>query len=168
MIFAFSRFLWLSPLKSKLSQVIASELESIYIEHGSQEIIQCEQGGEFKKALKLLCDHMNIKLIHSSPRFPQSQGKVERCHRTLRSKMEYDLQKMDQDGVIWAKQHLLYQRILNNDSKDVIAYKTQFEIYISRTCNAFRGRADYETKSFLVLGGFAQLRMTVIGVPGKL
>ena len=130
MIFAFSRFLWLSPLKSKLSQVIASELESIYIEHGSQEIIQREQGGEFKKALKLLCDHMNIKLIHSSPRHPQSQGKVERCHRTLRSKMEYDLQKMDQDGVNWAKPHLLYQRILNNDSKDVIAYKTQFEIYI--------------------------------------
>ena len=51
--------------------------------------------------------------------------------------MEYDLQKMDQDGINWAKQHLLYQRILNNDSKDVIAYNTPFEIYISRTCNAF-------------------------------
>ena len=151
----FSRFLWFRPLESKSSQVIASELESIYMEHGSPEIIQCDQGGEFKKALKLLCDRMNIKLIYSRPRHPQSQGKVERCHRTLRSKMEYDLQKMGQDGVNWAKQLPLYQRILNNDPKEVIAYKTPFE-------------ADYKTKSFLVLGGFAQLTMTVIGVPGKL
>ena len=125
----FSRFLWLRPLESKSSQVIASELESIYMEHGSPEIIQCDQGGEFKKALKLLCDRMNIKLIYSRPRHPQSQGKVERCHRTLRSKMEYDLQKMGQDGVNWAKQLPLYQRILNDDPKEVIAHKTPFEIF---------------------------------------
>ena len=88
--------------------------------------------------MKLLCDRMNIKLIYSRPRHPQSQGKVERCHRTLRSKMEYDLQKMGQDGVNWAKQLPLYQRILNNDPKEVIAYKTPFEIYFARKCNAFR------------------------------
>ena len=67
-----SRFLWLRSLESKSSQVIASELESIYMEHGSPEIIQCDQGGEFKKALKLLCDCMNIKLIYSRTRHPQS------------------------------------------------------------------------------------------------
>ena len=33
---AFSRFLWLRPLGSKSSQVIASELGSIYMEHGHQ------------------------------------------------------------------------------------------------------------------------------------
>ena len=123
---------------SKSSQLIASELEYIYMEHGSPEIIQCDQGGEFKKALKLLCDSMNKKLIYSRPRRPQSQGKVERYHRTLRSKMEYDLQKIGQDGVHWAKQLPLYQRILNNDPKEVIAYKTTFEIYFARKCNAFR------------------------------
>ena len=64
----FSRFLWLRPLESKSSQVIASELESIYMEHGSPEIIQRDQGGEFKKALKLLGDRMNIKLIYSRPK----------------------------------------------------------------------------------------------------
>ena len=138
MIDVFSHFLWLRPLESKSSQVIAIELECIYMEYGSPEIIQCDQGGEFKKALKLLCDRMNIKLIYSRPRHPQSQGKVERCHRTLRSKMEYDLQKMGQDGVNWAKQLPLYQRILNNDPKEVIAYKTPFEIYFARKCNAFR------------------------------
>ena len=52
--------------------------------------------------------------------------------------MEYDLQKIGQDGVNWAKQLPLYQRILNNDPKEVIAYKTPFEIYFARKCNAFR------------------------------
>ena len=108
------------------------------MEHGSPEIIQCDQGGEFKKALKLLCDSINKKLIYSRPRRPQSQGKVERYHRTLRSKKEYDLQKIGQDGVNWAKQLPLYQRILNNDPKEVMAYKTPFEIYFARKCNAFR------------------------------
>ena len=90
----FSRFLWLRPLESKSSQVIANELVCIYMEYGSPEIIQCDQGGEFKKALKLLCDHMNVKLIYSRPHHNQSQGKVERYYRALRSKMEYDLQKI--------------------------------------------------------------------------
>ena len=89
------------------------------------------------KALKLLCDCMNIKLIYSRPRHNQLQGKVERYYRALRSKMEYNLQKIGQYGVKWEKQLPLYQRILNNDPKEVIAYKTPFEIYFARNCNAF-------------------------------
>ena len=81
---------------------------------------------------------MNIKLIYSRPRHNQSQGKVERYYRALRSKMEYDLQKIGQYGVKRAKQLPLYQRILNNDPKEVIAYKIPFEIYFARSFNAFR------------------------------
>ena len=88
--------------------------------------------------MKTLCDAMNVKLIYSRPRHPQPQGKVERCHRTLRSKMKYDLKKMGQDGINWAKQLPLYQSILNNDPKEAIAFKTPFEIYFARKCNAFR------------------------------
>ena len=138
MIDFFSRLLWLRPLESKSSQVIAIELKCNYKEYGSPEIIQCYQGGDFNKALKLLCDRMNIKLIYSRPRHNQSQFKVERYYRALRSKMEYDLRKIGQDGVERAKQLPLYQRILNNDPKEVIAYKTPFEIYFARNCNAFR------------------------------
>lgn len=119
----FSRFVWLRPLTSKSSKVVAKKLEGIYMEHGAPRIIQSDQGGEFKKAVKKLCDRMNIKLIYSRPRHPQSQGKVERCHRLLRSKIEYDLNKMGKDGVNWVKQLPLYQNILNNNPKEVIAYK---------------------------------------------
>ena len=81
---------------------------------------------------------MNIKLIYSRPRHPQSQGKVERFHRSLRSKIEYDLNKMGKDGVNWVKQLPLYQNILNNDPKEVIAYKTPFEIYFARRCSSIK------------------------------
>ena len=37
--------------------------------------------------------------------------------------------KWAQDGVNWAKQLPLYQRILNDDPKEVIAHKTPFEIF---------------------------------------
>ena len=66
----FSRFVWLRPLKSKSSEEVAEELESIYVENGAR-IIQSDQGGEFKKAVKTLCDRTNIKLIYSRPRQPQ-------------------------------------------------------------------------------------------------
>jgi len=128
----FSRFVWLRPLKSKSSKEVAKELESIYVEHGAPRIIQSDQGGEFKKAVKTLCDRMNIKLTYSRLRHLQSQGKVERCHRTLKSKIEYDLSKLCLDGVNWAKQLPTFQRILNNDPKEVIAHKTPFEIYCAR------------------------------------
>ena len=52
--------------------------------------------------------------------------------------MEYDLQKTGEDSVNWAKQLPLYHRILNNDPKEVMAYKTPFEIYFARKCNASR------------------------------
>ena len=70
----FSGFVWLRPLKTKSCKEAAKELESIYVEHGAPCIIQSDQGGEFKKAVKTLCDRMSIKLIYSRPRHPQSQG----------------------------------------------------------------------------------------------
>ena len=55
---------------------------------------------------------------------------------------------MGQDGVNWAQQFPLYQRILNNDPKEVIACKT-FEIYIARKCNAFRESMRKEIVEYL-------------------
>ena len=78
---------------------------------------------------------------YSRPRHPQSQGKVERCHR---SKIEYDLNKMGKDAVSWVKQLPLYQHILNNDPKEVIAYKTPFEIYFARRCSTIKESGLFE------------------------
>ena len=116
---AFIWFVWLRAVREKSSEVISDELENIYLEHGPQCVIQSDQGGEFKGAVKRLCHRMNIKLIYSRPFHPQSQGKVERSHRSLRSKTEYDFLKMGRKGVYRAENLSNYQRILNEDPKEV-------------------------------------------------
>ena len=133
----FSRFVWLRPLSMKSSRNIADELRNIYQEHGPPRIIQCDQGGEFKGAVKELCRQLKIKIICSHPYHPQSQGKVERSHRALRSKMEYDFVQMGVKGVNWAQSLPSYQYILNKDPKEVLAHKTPFEVYFARKCNSY-------------------------------
>lgn len=123
----FSRFIWLRPLQSKNSKAIAAELKVIYMENGSPLVLQSDQGSEFKGAVKRL-----VKMVNSRPYHPQSQGKVERSHRALRSKMEYDLLKMGKKGLNWAKALPDYQRILNEDPKEVLKYKSPFEVYFAR------------------------------------
>ena len=133
----FSRFVWLRPINKKMSKNVADELRSIYLEHGPPRVIQCDQGGEFKGAVKELCRQLGIKIICSTPYHPQSQGKVERSHRALRSKMEYDIIQMDSKGVNWVQKLPNYQCILNEDPKEVSAYKTPFEVYFARKCHSY-------------------------------
>lgn len=133
----FSRFVWLRPINEKMSKNIADELRSIYLEHGPPCVIQCDQGGEFKGAVKELCRQLGIKIICSSPYHPQSQGKVEHSHRALRSKMEYDIIQMGSKGVNWVQRLPNYKHILNEDPKEVLAYKTPFEVYFARKCNSY-------------------------------
>ena len=134
----FSRFVWLRPVSKKSSRNIADSLQSIYLEHGPPRVIQCDQGGEFKGTVIEICRELQIKVILSSPYHPQSQGKVERSHRALRSKIAYEFFRMGAKGVIWVRNLPDYQRILNEDPKEVLGNKTPFEVYFARrpySCN---------------------------------
>lgn len=74
----FSRFLWLVPLHTKKSAIVAEKLYDIYIQFGSPVRFQSDQGTEFKKEVKLLCSKLGCCVIYSRARHPESQGKVER------------------------------------------------------------------------------------------
>ena len=94
----FSRFIWLKPLTSKTSKAVAAELKTIYMENGPPIVLQSDQGSEFKGAVKGLCRKLKVKMVHSSPYHPQSQGKIASSHRALSSKMECDFLKMGKKG----------------------------------------------------------------------
>ena len=126
----FSRYIWLRPLSSKSSKGIAKTLQIINQEHEPPNVLQSDQGGEFKGVVKRLGKRMNIKVIYSSPYHPQSQGKVE-----LRYKMMYDFLKMGHKGVNWVKQLPEYERILNDDPKEVLSYISPFAVYYGRERN---------------------------------
>ena len=87
----FSRYLWMRPLSTKRSTEIAQHLTAIYMEHGPPRVVQHDRGREFRGAVEILMKKLKAKIISSSPYHPQSQGKVERCHRAIRRKILYDL-----------------------------------------------------------------------------
>ncbi len=54
-------------------------------EFNTPSVIQSDNGAEFQTQLESALNRINIKLIHSSPYTPQSQGVIERFNRTLKS-----------------------------------------------------------------------------------
>ena len=131
----FSRYQWLVPLERKLSSHVARELRRVYRENGVPRVIQHDQGPEFDGAVSRLCKKLKIKVIKGRPYHPQSQGKVERGHRSLREKISYDFLAMKKAGVNWVKALPSYTEALNHDPKEELAWKSPFEIYFGRKPN---------------------------------
>ena len=69
----FSRFHWLAPLERKKSSLVKKELQRIYSVHGKPERLQSDNGGEFKKEVKLYFVKNKIKMIKCRPYHPQSR-----------------------------------------------------------------------------------------------
>ena len=126
-----SRFHWLTPLTRKKSSHVKKELQRIYKEHGQQERLQSDNGGEFKRQVKDYCKSRNIKMINR-PYNPKTQGKVERSHRLLRLKIYYDLIQQKKTGVNWVKSLPDCMKCLNNEKKEELGWKSPFEIYYGR------------------------------------
>ena len=72
----FSRFIFLRPLRSKSSTEVAAVVMQIFTDVGPPKIIQTDQGTEFKGVVEQVMNKLKVKIIHSRPYHPQSQGKV--------------------------------------------------------------------------------------------
>ena len=72
----FSRFIFLRPFQSKSSTEVASVVMQIFSDVGPPKIIQTDQGTEFKGVVEQVMNKLKVKIIHSRPYHPQSQGKV--------------------------------------------------------------------------------------------
>lgn len=93
----FSRFVFLRPLQTKESSEVAEHLLDIYNEHGPPEILQSDQGTEFKGVVKAICETLNVRIINSAAYSPQTQGKDERSHRTWKEKIKFDIFNCEND-----------------------------------------------------------------------
>ena len=78
----FSRYHWLIPLDGKGSKPIATALSELYIQHDPPKVIQHDQGPEFEGAVKKHCKKLRINEVKGRLFHPQSQGNVERAHRS--------------------------------------------------------------------------------------
>ena len=77
----------LKPCQSKHADCIRNNLVEIFLDYGSPKIIQCDNGKEFEGSVKRFLEKRKVRKICGRPYHPQSQGKVERSHRTLKSKL---------------------------------------------------------------------------------
>ena len=126
----FSRFVFLRPLQTKESAEVAEHLLEIYNEHGPPEILQSDQGTEFKGVVKLVCESLNVRIIKSSAYSPQTQGKDERSHRTWKEKVKFDI--VSGDELNWVQYLSECQKLYNESPHSSLGFITPFEVYFGR------------------------------------
>ena len=54
---------------------------------GPPQIVQCNNGWEFKGALLILLRYYEIKIVNSNPYSPQTQGLVEQGNEVVEQKI---------------------------------------------------------------------------------
>lgn len=74
------------PLCDHKAATVAKALTTVFSRFGFPQEIQSDLGTDFTSELmKLFLDEFHIRHIKSSPLHPQSQGQIERFHRTMKS-----------------------------------------------------------------------------------
>lgn len=124
-----SRYMITRPLRTKSSKEVARKMSSIFMEYGSPQIIQCDNGNEFKGEFENLVQRHKIKVIRGRPYHPQSQGKCERSHRSLRKKIQFMASKKPMNWVKFLSKATLS---LNSTPKEVLGYNTPFDVFFGR------------------------------------
>ena len=128
----YSRYVMPKPLKTKSSREVAKALEHVLLVNLAPDIIQCDNGQEFKgNSVKLLLNKYNIKMINSRPYHPQSQGKCERSNSVIKGKILFA--SHSNRGFNWVKglQDIAYA--INTSTKRVLGGLTPFEAYYGRS-----------------------------------
>lgn len=75
-IVVFSRYLLLKPVHCKDTAVVAEELVKVFADLGTPSIIKCDRGTRYMGCKEKVERVLQVKIIHSSVRNPQSQGKL--------------------------------------------------------------------------------------------
>lgn len=80
-----TKYLCLRPLRSKQAVEVAQELIKIFLQFGAPTVLQSDNGREFAckviEELKVVWPQLHI--VHGRPRYPQSQGSVERSNQDV-------------------------------------------------------------------------------------
>lgn len=97
-----TKFIHLRPLCSKKASGVATELLKIFLEFGAPYILQSDNGKEFtaniiEEMVKLWPE---CKIIHGTPRHPQTQGSVERSNQDVENMLRAWMQ--EHNSTKWA------------------------------------------------------------------
>ena len=110
-------------LETKNAEEIYKNLCDFISHYGPPKLLQCDNGKEFSNSLiNQLCNELNIKLIHSKPRHPQTNGAIERLHREIKKGLLIDkLTKKDKYNIKIAIINVVFSH--NNTTNRTTKYK---------------------------------------------
>ncbi|KAJ8720572.1 hypothetical protein PYW08_006037 [Mythimna loreyi] len=82
-----TKFCFLRPLKSKEAKEVAIEILKIFLEVGCPNILQSDSGREFTASIlkEIVSLWPACKIVNGRPRYPQSQGSVERSNQDVKN-----------------------------------------------------------------------------------
>ena len=81
----FSKFAWSIPIKHKNKEIVSNRLVELFLKEGFPQILQADNGGEFKNwVLHTVASDVGIEIKHSEPYNSSTQGLVERFNGTVR------------------------------------------------------------------------------------
>ena len=81
----FSKYAMAAPLKDKYQKTVVAAMAQLLDKYGKLSVCQTDRGAEFQSQMKKMLADRGIKLIHSSPYNPSSQGAIERYNRELKT-----------------------------------------------------------------------------------
>lgn len=128
----FSRFLFLEAIERKTAKHVAKALKGIFSQHGYPRIVQSDNGPEFRGQVQRLLAKKKVKVLKGRPYHPQSQGRVERQNRSVKSKIRYDSLKKAKKGHNWVQELPSVAHSLNDQPKEVLGYQSPFCVYFAR------------------------------------
>ena len=118
----FTKFSILKRLRSKRAEEVADRLFEIFTTFGAPKILQSDNGNEFVGApVKELMQKYwpDTQLVHGAPRYPQSQGSIERANGVVESMLKCIIRESESEDwaenlerIQWAK-NMCHHRVIN-------------------------------------------------------
>lgn len=97
----FSKFLSVIALETNKAVEVADAIAKWIGHFEPPEILQCDNGREFKGVLLILLKKYGVKVVNGRPRTPSTQGLLEQANGTVKSRLR--AWKEDTRSKVWAR-----------------------------------------------------------------
>lgn len=131
----FSKYSILRPLKSKHAHAVLQELQLWIAFFGPPRMIQCDNGREFKGAVKVFLKDHNILLVHGAPRHPQSQGLVKQSNAVVKRKLQA---LMEEKGTHEWSSLLLHVMLAMNSQLHEVLRQSPYEVVFNHSMRSYQ------------------------------
>ena len=98
------------PIASKSDRLVANAMNELLLRHGLTGRVLLDNGREFGPLFSGLLRRFNIQMIHTSSYNSRSNGKLERCHRSITEKLKLLNAKRSE----WSSHWPYVQFLINN------------------------------------------------------